>query len=137
MGVDVLAAPGVTADDLALLASFETLRLAPEAFDHLTHVRTGWIYLKTRAPLDALRDMAVALRRFATAAGKPERYHETITWAWLLLLRERIAQGPADETWEAFLARNADVRGNALLAHYDAAELARPEARAVFVLPRR
>src|SRR5262249_24114314 len=40
--------------------------------------------------------------------GKPGLYHETITWAFVLLVQERRAPR-GDEDWAAFAARNADL----------------------------
>ena len=49
----------------------------------------------TRFPAaEALARFSKVLRRYAASLGKADRYHETITWAYLLLLNERIRRGP-------------------------------------------
>jgi hypothetical protein len=78
-----------------------------------------------------------ALKRFAIAKGKPDLYHETITFAYLLLIGERLAREPA-ATWEAFAAANADLlawKPGVLDRYYTATTLWSDLARATFVMP--
>jgi hypothetical protein len=76
----------VTDDEL--IARFEDCSLPTECFRHVDHVRTAFIYL-TRYPVtEALHRFSTSLLRFATKHGKPDRYNETITWAYVLLVRE-------------------------------------------------
>ena len=68
-------------------------------------MRLAWLYLKRLPPAEALARFSEGLRRFAAALGKAGLYHETITWAYLLLIRERMErEGPA-QTWSDFAAR--------------------------------
>ena len=46
-------------------------------------------------PLDALARFTAGLQRFATFHGHPGLYHETITWAYLFLIHERMADSRA------------------------------------------
>jgi len=77
-------------DDEALLGGFESARLPAAAFGHAEHVRAAFLYL-TRHPDfgEAAVLFRSALRRFAAAKGVPDRYHETLTWAYLALINER------------------------------------------------
>jgi hypothetical protein len=87
----------------------------------------------------ALERFCGGLRRVAQAAGKPERYHETITWAYLLLINERMERSGRDLSWEEFARRNPDLlrwKPSVLEAYYSAEDLASDLARRVFVLPR-
>jgi hypothetical protein len=66
-------------------------------------------------------------------------YHETITWAFLLLIAERQARTPAN-TWEAFAAANRDLLSwkPSVLERYYAKDVLQSElARRVFVMPTR
>jgi hypothetical protein len=76
----------------------------------------------------------------ATAAGKPGLYHETITWAYVLLVNER-REAPGTEDWPAFAARNPDLlawRPSLLeTRYYRGATLWSDRARRVFVMPDR
>lgn len=136
---DLLAAPGVGADDLELLARFEDTSLGDADFGHPQHVRVAWTLLRSLPTAVAALDRFVGgLRRFAAAKGSPGLYHETITWAYLLLIHERIARLPADTPWEGFAAASPDLlaRGKAALRRYYRDEdLASELARKVFLMP--
>src|SRR6185436_2547172 len=77
--------------DEALIDAFESGTL--EDFPHELHVRMAWCYLRRDPILVALPRFKAALRRFAAGKGKADRYHETITVAFMLLIAERL--GPA------------------------------------------
>jgi hypothetical protein len=65
-------------------------------------------------------------------------YHETITWAYILLIRERMARAEREETWPEFKASNADLfdrERNILKKYYREETLASDLARSTFVLP--
>lgn len=70
--------------------------------------------------------------------GKGDRYHETVTWAYLLLLNERIQRMPPDTGWEAFAAANTDLFGphnSILLRYYRPETLQSQVARRSFLMP--
>ena len=80
-----------------------------------------------------------ALRRFASAQGVPGLYHETITWAFVLLIAERLRRSPGTE-WETFLHQNPDIfdwKNNILRRYYREKTLNSAEARESFLLPDR
>jgi hypothetical protein len=52
----------------------------------------SFLYLSRYPALEALQRFSTSLLRFAIARGKPGLYHETITWAFFLLIRERMAR---------------------------------------------
>jgi hypothetical protein len=123
--------------DAELVDRFTERALAASSFGHREHVRLAFAVL-ARHP-----DFGVAailyrrmLRAFATANGAPDRYHETITWAYLAIVRARM-EGHAES--DAMLAANPDLldhRHGALARHYDVAAItADPFARRLFVLP--
>jgi hypothetical protein len=63
-------------------------------FHHASHLHVAWVYLTESSSVQqAARKMRNTLRRFAAAAGKPEKYHETITLFWVHLLSR--AHAPA------------------------------------------
>ena len=104
---------------------------------HADHVRVAFAYVRTLPLLDAIARFTAALRRFAAAQGKPQLYHETITWAFLLIIHERIERAPAE--WDAFIRDNADLlrwKPLVLETYYPADVLQSELARRVFVLPR-
>lgn len=121
-----------------LIAQFESGATAAENFHHADHVRLAFEYLCRYTALDALEKFSAALQRFATAQGKAQLYHETITWAYLLLIRERIARAGRTVTWEEFAERNSDLfvwKGGVLATLYRQETLDSDLARQIFVLP--
>jgi len=124
--------------DAEFVSSFEDRTLPAAAFHHRDHVRLAWIYLRRHSPLEALARFAEGLKRFAAFNGHPGLYHETITWAYLFLIHERMAGGAEGGTWEEFAARNPDLlawKPSVLDRYYDPETLGSERARRLFVLP--
>jgi hypothetical protein len=122
-----------------LVCEFEQGR-APGEFHHADHVRVAFAYVVQFPFLEAVEKFSAALKRFALAKGKPNLYHETITWAYLLLIRERIARSDRAQTWEEFAERNPDLlvwKGGVLATLYRQETLDADLARHSFVLPDR
>ena len=118
--------------------AFESGAVGLEAFHHADHVRLAFCYLQLSSPLEALEKFSIALKRFAHAHGKERLYHETITWAYVLLINERIARCGAREDWETFAAANPDLlvwKNGILNFYYTEATLQSDLARRVFVFP--
>lgn len=125
-------------EDLDFIRGFETATL--QEFHHRDHVRVAWLYLKRDPVLVALSKFTTGLKRFAASKGVPGLYHETITWAYLLLIRERMARRAPDATWEEFSSENPDLltwRPSILETYYRAETLRSDLAREVFVMPDR
>lgn len=124
--------------DDKFIASFEDCSLGIEAFHHADHVRVAFLYLCQYPVLEALHRFSTSLIRFATAHGKPGLYHETITWAFLLLIRERIARAGRPQTWTEFVAHNEDLlswENNVLKKYYRDETLYSDLARSTFLFP--
>jgi len=128
-------------DDASLLAAFTALAIRPEDFRHREHVRLAFALLVREGDLAAAAlAFRALLRRFADSIGAPGKYHETITWAYLAIIAERMLGGAYASSAELLAAHPdlLDHQAGALARHYDVAELtASPHARAAFVLPRR
>jgi hypothetical protein len=125
-------------NDSERMEAFESCTLPNNSFHHADHVRMAFLYLQKYAPLEALERFSSNLARFAAAHGKPNLYHETITWAFLLLIRERIARAGSPQTWKEFSAANADLLrwdDNILEKYYRPETLASALARSVFLFP--
>ncbi len=121
-----------------LIAQFESGATPADTFHHADHVRLAFEYLGRYPALEALDRFSNALKRFAAAQGKAERYHETITWAYLLLIRERMARAGGFQPWEEFAKQNADLfiwKGGVLAMLYRQETLDSDLARQTFVLP--
>jgi len=124
--------------DDEFLASFEDGSLANESFHHADHIRMAFLYLRRYPALEALQRFSASLVRFAAAKGKPELYHETITWAYLLLIRERLARAGRQQTWTEFATGNPDLlswKDNVLQKYYRGETLSSDLARSTFLFP--
>jgi hypothetical protein len=123
--------------DAELLAGFEDTTLPKEVFGHCEHVRTAWLFVRRDGMPAALSTFSAALKRYAAAKGVPGLYHETITWAYLLLIDQRLRQQPGD-SWSAFASAHPDLlewKPSVLDRYYSAATLWSDEARRGFVMP--
>jgi hypothetical protein len=128
----------MTGDEL--IEQFESGATPADTFHHADHVRLAFEYLRRCSAIEALERFSEGLKRFAAAQGKAQRYHETITWAYLLLIRERLARAGDTQTWEEFAEKNADVlkwNGGVLGTLYHEETLDSDLARHTFVLPDR
>jgi hypothetical protein len=120
------------------IAQFENGSLPNESFHHSDHVRMAYLYLTRFPVLDAIQRFSSALARFAAANGKPELYNETVTWAFLLLIRERMERAPQPQTWAEFIQANPELlvwKGGILQKYYRDETLASDLAKKVFLFP--
>ena len=122
-----------------LVTAFESATVAPAEFRHRQHLYVAWCYLRALPLEDALARYVHHLRRLTHVLGAPEKFHATVTWAYVLLLHDAMERSPG-ASFDDLLAANPgllDHQKGALYAHYDRAELEAKEARRRFVLPRR
>ena len=120
-----------------LIRCFENDAVPEDSFHHADHVRLAFAYLCEYPVLQALEKFASALKRFAAARGKTQLYNETITCAYLFLIRERMVCCEGAD-WEEFARQNPDLliwKDGVLSRYYREATLKSDLARRVFVLP--
>ena len=120
-----------------LLDKFMDTTLPSDQFHHRQHVNVAWLFVRNHGMPAALSEFTAAIKRFADAKGATGLYHETITWAFLLLIAERQAKCGA-ASWEEFASMNADLlvwKPSILERYYSKATLTSDLARAVFVFP--
>jgi hypothetical protein len=70
--------------------------------------------------------------------GKPDLYNETINWAYMLLIRERIARTAQHEEWSRFAAYNQHLlnwKDSVLKKYYKDETLTSGLAKSTFVFP--
>jgi hypothetical protein len=126
-------------DDETLLEAFESCTLAPEALGHREHVRVAWLVLRAHPRFeDGAQRFCAGLRRFAETHGKAGLYHETITWAYLVLVNERM-RASRTAAFEGFATENGDLFEaglGALTPFYERDVLRSERAKGLFLLPR-
>lgn len=122
------------------LSRFEDCTLPAASFHHREHVRVVWLYVQRYSLLETVKRFSEGLKRFATANGSPNRYHETITWAYAFLIHERVAREGERQTWDEFVTANADLfdwKESVLRNYYSDETLKSALARKTFVFPDR
>ncbi len=122
------------------VAQLEACTLPEDQFHHADHLHAAWLYLTRFAAPEAIARFSNALRAYTASLGKPDRYHETITWAYLLLMNQRIHCSAGAATWEQFAAQHCDLfdwKHSILLRYYSEETLQSDMARRVFLMPDR
>jgi len=129
----------MSAPSADLLDSFERGSLDPATFNHRQHLSLAWTYLQRDGFPDGAIDFRRHLKNYVAAVGAADKYHETLTWAYLVLLNEQLTlHSPPAETFDAMIQRRPDLldhRRGAIARYYDKAQLDAPDARRVFLLP--
>jgi hypothetical protein len=121
-----------------VVRAFEERRTLTGSLSHREHVMIAWHYARTRPAPQALAELAHGIQELAVALGKEGLYHETLTWAWFSLIRERMERMGVDATWEEFSAASEDIlSGRAIHELYERATLDSDLARRVFLMPGR
>ena len=125
--------PALSIDDL------EQNRIEGGSFDHEAHVYLAWLYLDRYPLTEAIDRFTSALKRLTTKLGVPGKYHEIISWFYMLIIAQRRA-GNAGNDWPNFKEKNPDLlsrEDNVLNRYYNRETLATVAARRSFVLPDR
>jgi hypothetical protein len=119
--------------------AFEACTLPASSFHHADHVRLAFLYLREEPLLPALQRYVTNLRRFAKAHGATRLYHETITFAFIFVIHERMQRDAFDD-FDTFAAANPDLltwKPSVLDRYYTPETLASERARRSFVMPDR
>jgi hypothetical protein len=122
-----------------LVREFEEATLDPGGFDHEAHILVGWRYLQELSLADAISRFTRAIKRLTHKLGVSSKYHETITWFYLIKIAER-CRDDADADWTAFKAANPDLfawNPSLVDKYYSKALLASDTARRTFLFPDR
>ncbi|MGB8508919.1 MAG: hypothetical protein WCD76_10960 [Pyrinomonadaceae bacterium] len=107
-------------------------------FRHKEHVKLTWLYLRKYTLLETVDKVSEALKMFATANGAEHLYNETLTWAYIFLINERMARLGAEHSWDEFFAAHPDLfnwNENILKTYYREETLNSELAKRVFILP--
>jgi hypothetical protein len=119
--------------DAEFLRAFEDTTLEP--FHHRDHLRVTYLYLRQLGEAETRERLGPAILRYATARGGAEKYHQTITLAWIRLVA---AASEKAESFDAMLMEHARLLDKNLLNRYYSTELLQsPEARERWVAPDR
>jgi hypothetical protein len=122
--------------DAEFLRALERCELPEIEFGHAAHVRAAYLHLQDADFTGTLERIRRAIRNYAAHLGKSDRYHETITVAFVALIQQHICERGNGGGWEAFACQNPELLEPGLLREfYPRAQLESDVARRVFVLP--
>ena len=122
--------------DVELTRALERGEIANEDFHHASHLHVAWVYLAESSSVQqAANKMRDTLRRFAGAAGKPQKYHETITLFWVHVLARAQAVSPGERLEDIVYSNPQLLEKNFPLSYYSAERLFSEEARASWMGP--
>ncbi|WP_395292508.1 hypothetical protein ACF9IK_02120 [Kitasatospora hibisci] len=113
---------------------------AAERFGHRQHVHLAWLAVRSHGTAAAVELVGEGIRGAALAAGAPEKYHATMTRAWVELVGRHAsrAEGGLDggADFDAFVDRHPELLDKTLPDRfYRTATLESAEARAAWVEP--
>lgn len=104
-------------------------------FGHREHVHLTWLVVRRYPVPIAIRLVSDGIRRTTRYAGAPQKYHATISRAWVELVGYH-ATGNGDDGFGAFADRYPALLNKRLLVrHYRPATLASRQARTGWVEP--
>jgi uncharacterized protein YfiM (DUF2279 family) len=109
--------------DEDFLRAFEDLSFPSDFFHHREHLRVAWLYLQSSDASRAAERMAGGIRRFANHHGATQKYHHTLTLAWMRLVAVALVEMPEGKTFEQFMAAHPHLSSKNLLAKYYSNEL--------------
>jgi hypothetical protein len=119
------------------IRALESCTLCEQEFNHAGHVRAAYLYLQSGDFAEALMRLRRSIRNYAGSLGKPDRYHETITVAYLALIQQLLCERGDGGGWTGFARIAPELfEPDLLLKFYSKSQLDSQLARRIFVLPR-
>ncbi|HEY2795557.1 MAG TPA: hypothetical protein VGJ28_24560 [Micromonosporaceae bacterium] len=105
-----------------------------DRFGHRQHVELTWLAVRAVGPAAAVDLISDGIRQTARYAGAPQKYHATVSRAWVELVAHHAIGGPA--TFDEFVNGFPPLLDKRLLSrHYRSATLASDAARTGWVDP--
>ncbi|QNE23297.1 hypothetical protein F1D05_34475 [Kribbella qitaiheensis] len=112
----------------------KTMRTA-DRFGHREHVRLTWLAVRRHGVEGAVEVVSQGIQQTARYAGAPQKYHATVSRAWVELIGHHVMEERLDD-FDAFAERNPALLDKRLLTRfYRSATLATPAARTAWVEP--
>jgi len=122
--------------DRVFVAEFEACRYPKDRFRHADHIRLAWIYIRENNYATAEDRMRRSIPRFAQAAGAGQKYHETMTIAWMRLVRVASHLSARIATFEEFAqAHSWLLKKDAIFEFYSPERLLSDSARTNWIEP--
>jgi hypothetical protein len=130
----------VTDSDIeSFIRAFEDGSLPRSEWTHARHLIMALWYLRRHDRDEATRLIRDGIRRFNERQGNVTGYHETITSAWVVVIKRFLGVSDLDAPVSVLAGKLLDERGDKdyLLRFYSREQLFSDEARACWVPPDR
>ena len=114
--------------DEDFLRAFEGLSFPADRFHHREHIRVAWLYLKSSDATRAAERMCAGILRFANHHGATQKYHHTLTLAWMRLVAAALVETPVGYNFAQFLSDHPELADKNLLAKYYSQKLLQTNA---------
>ncbi|NIS07892.1 MAG: hypothetical protein GWO07_03825, partial [Candidatus Dadabacteria bacterium] len=127
----------ISQKDQEYFESFKAFKIKPEAFHHREHIRIAYILLAELSVEQAfitLKDDLLSFLDFI-GAGK-SKYHETMTYAWLLAVNHFMNKCSPCSSSDEFIDSNKILLDKDIMyTHYSRELIESDNARMIFVQP--
>jgi len=94
--------------DKELITQLKSGSLPPADFTHEAHVRLVWIMRRKKFPQLTFYDVSRVIKNYAKSIGEGNIYHETLTFASVMIILNRIKKTPANDFF-SFIEENLDL----------------------------
>ncbi len=127
----------LSAEDRDFCAQFESGDFPAAEFHHRKHLKLAYVYLTAHDTEIASKLMRDAIKNFLLKNFvAPEKYHETITRAWILAVRHFMEKTSKSDSADSFIDQNLIMLdANIMMTHYSAKVLFSDQARENFTEP--
>jgi hypothetical protein len=106
-----------------------------DRFGHRQHVQLSWLAVRRHGREAAIDIVSDGIRETATYARRPQKYHATVSRAWVELVAHHVDELPG-AGFEEYLVRNPALLDKRLLIRfYSSRKLASTPARTGWVEP--
>lgn len=134
--VDPHGSPGGTALPAELASILAEIVPPGGAFRHREHIHLAYIAVRRFGPAGAADAVAGWIRHIAVYQRRPQKFHATVTRAWVEIVAHHMAAAPAGQDFAAFADWYPPLLDKRLLTrHYTSGVLASPAAKAGWVEP--
>jgi hypothetical protein len=104
-------------------------------FHHRDHVHLTWLAVRRYGAADATELIRHGIQKLARYANAPQKYHETVSCAWVVLVAHHVAAHD-DPDFESFIERAPELLDKRLLMRfYRSTTLAAEAAKRGWVEP--
>jgi hypothetical protein len=111
--------------------------LGPDgSFGHRQHIHLAFVAVHRHGMPEAVEKVCGWLRQITAYERAPQKYHHTVSRAWVELVAHHVATEPDRPEFDVFVERNPALLDKRLLTrHYRSTTLAAAEARRGWVEP--